>query len=89
MYLAINKETKQLFEFEWTSDNKFTIGGEVVNVNDYDICEFVKGDAVKCNGKTDVIVGFIYPDDKENYAMGYRLNLWNEGTQSVSACYSN
>ena len=88
MYLAVNKQTKQLFEFEWTPDNKFTINGEIANSEEYDVYEFLKGDTVKCNGKTDFIVGFIYPEDKVNYEMGYRLNLHNEGTQSVSSCYS-
>jgi len=43
------------------------------------------GEEVICNGKPDIIELFITPDDKENWEMGYRVQLRNEGTQTFES----
>lgn len=44
---------------------------------------FTIGEEVICNGKTDVIIGFLYSNNSE-YKQGYRLILKEEGNQSLS-----
>jgi hypothetical protein len=39
MYVAKHKQTKKCSEFTWTPTDELTIGGEVVNRNDYEIIE--------------------------------------------------
>ena len=59
---------------------KMASGGSVNEMYGYHI-----GEHVACNGQEDKVVGFITPEDKENYAMGYRLVLEEEGTQSLGS----
>lgn len=47
--------------------------------------EFQKGEQVKCNGEVDTIESFVTPEDKENYDMGYRVNLKEHGTQALGS----
>jgi hypothetical protein len=49
------------------------------------INDFIIGEEVLCNGETDYIVDFIKPNDKENYQMGYRIVLLENGTQSINS----
>jgi hypothetical protein len=46
---------------------------------------FNLGQKVVCGGETDTIAGFITDTDKENYEMGYRIVLENNGTQALSS----
>lgn len=46
---------------------------------------FVVGEKVMCNGEEDEVVGFVSPADKDNWDMGYRLVLKENGTQSIGA----
>jgi hypothetical protein len=40
------------------------------------------GTKVICNGILDTVIGYVTPEDKENYEMGYRYILEYNGTQS-------
>jgi hypothetical protein len=51
-----------------------------VTINDFTI-----GEKVLCNGETDCIIDFVKPNDKENYQMGYRIVLKENGTQSITS----
>jgi hypothetical protein len=46
---------------------------------------FSLGQKVICNGEVDEVVGFVTSDDEENYNMGYRLILKENGTQSLGS----
>lgn len=46
---------------------------------------FSLGEKVIINGEVDEVVGFVTSDDEENYNMGYRLILKENGTQSLGS----
>ena len=46
---------------------------------------FSLGQKVIINGEVDEVVGFVTSDDEENYNMGYRLILKENGTQSLGS----
>jgi hypothetical protein len=46
---------------------------------------FTVGEEVMCNNETDIIVGFIEQEDKENWKLGYRITLKNAGTQTLGS----
>lgn len=47
--------------------------------------EFNIGDTVICNGSEDKIIDVVTEQDNENFEMGYRYVLENNGTQSPSS----
>jgi hypothetical protein len=49
------------------------------------IKDFIIGEKVLCNGEADYIIDFIKPNDEENYKMGYRIVLKENGTQSINS----
>jgi hypothetical protein len=69
---------------EVESDTYFAEGGEMPFVwkRKYG---FSLGQKVICNGEVDEVVGFVTSDDEENYNMGYRLILKENGTQSLGS----
>jgi hypothetical protein len=46
---------------------------------------FIIGEYVLCNGQIDIIIDFVYPNDIDNYKMGYKVVLKENGTQSIGA----
>ena len=53
------------------------------------INDFIIGEEVLCNGQTDYIIDFINPNDEENYKMGYRIVLKENGLLVESTKKSN
>ena len=57
---------------------KFEDGGQFSKMYGFNI-----GEIVICNGEEDEVIGFVTPNDRENYNMGYRIILKENGTQSI------
>jgi hypothetical protein len=47
--------------------------------------KFNIGEAVICNGEIDTIIDFVNTNDIENYQMGYKIVLKENGTQSLGS----
>lgn len=89
--VEIKKQDNGLYSIYTSSisgDKEYANGGGVGEK----MYGFSIGEIVTVNGEDDEIVGFITPSDKENYDMGYRIEVKEHGTQSISSVskkYSN